>query len=369
MNATEKMQRAKIQLILNQPFFATLAMGFKYEENHEIKTGDIDGITMRYNPKFVDGLTQSKTVGFVAHETMHPAMMHHTRRNGRNPSKWNRACDYAINQMLIDSGFDLPDGALLNPAYKDMTAEKIYSLLPDEPGDNDKGGDKDSGGTGGVKDAPAKTDVEMRIRETEAKQMLQKAVMAGKKAGTIPKAFEHMIQVILTPRVNWKDQLAQFLTERCRNDYTFARPSNRYLWQGLYLPSLQSIEKGKFILVVDSSCSVDDEKLNEFGSDMQSILSEVAESVTVYYVDTKVNNVQEFEGDDDMQLHCKGRGGTDFRPAFHDVEKNGIECAALVYFTDGDCDRFPADPGYPVLWAIYGDVKFNPPFGEVIRVD
>lgn len=367
--AKEKMTKAKVQLILSQPFFATLAMGFNYEECKGIKTADIDGKTMRYNPEFVNKQSLIKTKGLVAHEVLHVAYLHHTRRNGRNAKKWNRACDYAINQILIDSGFELPDGALLNATYQGMSAEKIYSMLPDEPEDNKPGGDNDSGGTGGVKDPPAKTKPEMAKYEAEAKQQLQKAAMAGKKAGTIPKDFVHLIEKILTPEINWKDVLAEFLTEKSRNDYSFARPSNRYLSQGLYMPSLHSVEKGKFIFVKDTSGSVDNEVLNKVARDMQGILSEVAETLTVYDVDTKIQKFREYEGDDEIDLKAVGRGGTDFRPAFKDVEKRGIECAALVYFTDGDCDKFPPDPGYPVLWAIYGDIDFKPPFGEVINVD
>lgn len=134
------------------------------------------------------------------------------------------------------------------------------------------------------------------------------------------------------------------------------------------MPSLQTVERGKFILVIDTSGSIDEQLLNDFGGEMQSILSEVAENVIVYYVDTKIQKIDEFEQDEEMVLQAKGRGGTDFKPAFDHIEKNGVDCAALVYFTDGECNSFPNDPGFPVLWGIYGNDKFKPPFGEVVKV-
>lgn len=364
----DKIAKSKIQLIMNQPFFATLALGFRYEETDQTETADIDGKTLRYNPNFVKDLPMAKLNGLIAHEVMHVANLHHTRRSGRDIAKWNKACDYAINQILIDAKFELPDGALLDPAYVGMSAEQIYAKLPDDP--NDKG-KSDPGGTGGVKDAPGDTEPERKQAEADAKQMLQKAAMIAKKAGTLPAGFEELIKDIMQPKIDWRAVLSEFLTEKSRADYTWRQPSKRYLYAGLYLPSLESVEKGKFIFALDTSSSVDDEKLSEFGSEVQSAVNEVAESLTVYHVDTKVQKIEEFEADDQLVLIAKGRGGTDFRPAFDDIEQKGIEPAALVYFTDGDCSSFPKDPGYPVLWAIYGPLykKFNPPFGDKILIE
>jgi predicted metal-dependent peptidase len=56
-SATDKITKAKIQLLIKEPFFATLALSIKYEECSEIKTADIDGVTMRYNPNFIEKLS------------------------------------------------------------------------------------------------------------------------------------------------------------------------------------------------------------------------------------------------------------------------------------------------------------------------
>ena len=46
----------------------------------------------------------------LAHEVAHPALQHHTRRRDRSPKRWNMACDYAINPLLIDAGLLIPLG-------------------------------------------------------------------------------------------------------------------------------------------------------------------------------------------------------------------------------------------------------------------
>lgn len=376
----DKVTKAKVQLILSQPFFATLALSMKFIEDNTIETACTDGESIRYNSEFINSLDVEKTKGLIAHEVMHVASLHHTRRNGRDADKWNIACDYAINQLLKDSGFTLPEGGLINPAYKNKSSEEIYKLLPDQPKDKNNQGNGNSGGgknsdpgkCGGVSDAPAKTQTEMQQKEAEAKQLVAQAATVARQQGKLPAHLERLIGEVMQARVNWKDVLNNFITEITRNDYTFSFPSKRYLSQGLYLPSLRSIEKGKFIFIVDTSGSVWSyvQLLESIFSEMQSILSEIAETITVYYVDTKIHGEPiEYESDEMLNMNPIGGGGTDFKPAFDHITKNGIEAAAIVYFTDGYCNSFPTDPGIPTLWATYENKNFSPPFGEVVKID
>lgn len=363
-----KITKAKVSLIISQPFFATLALGMKYIECNTIKTADTDGKCIRYNPKFVDELTQDQVTGLIAHEVLHPGFLHHTRRNGRDPKKWNRACDYPINHILKESGFALPDGGLINPKFSGLSAEEIYNLLPDDPKDKDKDSGNDPGGCGGVEDSPAQTQSEAIQIEAEQKQLMIQAATIAKQQGKLPAHLQRLVDEVLQPVINWRDVLNTFLTEKTRNDYTWSKPSKRFLSMGLYLPTLESIDRGEFVLMVDTSGSIDQNLLNEFAGEMQSILSESAKKLTVIYVDTEVNEVQEFECDDEVKLNPIGGGGTDFKPGFDYLDENGLQPAAIVYFTDGYCSSFPVQSDYPVLWATYENKSFAPPFGEVIHV-
>ncbi len=42
---------------------------------------------------------------------------------------WNEAADLAINPILIGNGFTLPAGALIDPAFANLSAEEIYARL------------------------------------------------------------------------------------------------------------------------------------------------------------------------------------------------------------------------------------------------
>lgn len=379
MKSSDKILKAKVKLILDQPFFATLALKMQYVEDPTIKTACTNGKQIKYNPSFIDKLSLDETVGLLAHEVMHPACLHHTRMKNRNPRKWNIAADYAINPMLTASGFKLPSGALIHPQYADLGAEEIYSMLPDDPnndpnnpgnsGDPGDGGDGgDPGGCGGVEASGVKTQQEADQIEAEMKQTLAQAATIAKQRGKMPAHLKRLVDEILAPHVPWKEVLSRFLNQIAHNDYSWSKPNRRYLHTGLYLPSLESIETGDIVLFVDTSGSIDRTLLNQFAAEMQDIAETFKTGFKILYIDSQVAGVQDVEPGEFLELNPKGGGGTDFIPGFTWLEKNGIEPSAVVYFTDGCCNSFPKDPGYPTLWALDNNKAFQPPFGECVHL-
>jgi predicted metal-dependent peptidase len=91
-----------------------------------------DGVSLYFNPEFVETLSSAELIGTLAHEVMHPAVQHHTRRGSRNPKRWNMACDYAINPLLVEAGLTLPKDVLLGRRFRGMSAERICNLLEAE---------------------------------------------------------------------------------------------------------------------------------------------------------------------------------------------------------------------------------------------
>lgn len=379
-----KLIRAKAQLILTQPFFATLMMNKVFVEDTSIKTADINGKTIRYNPEYFDGLPSDQLQGVLCHLVMHVAMMHHTRRNGRDIKNWNKATDYAINPLVIDAGMHLPPDYLISDQYKDLPAEGIYTMLgqkedPDSQnkgqGDGDQDGDgkgkgdgnNDPGGCGGVSDAVP--DYEIPEQELKAKQELAQAVQIARQQGNLPGGIERLVQELLDAKISWKEKLARFVAEISNSDYSFMRPNIRYLHTGFILPGLYSEEAGDIVLMVDTSMSIKEEELNMFATEMQEICSSFKASFLVIFIDTKVAHVQTIEPDEDFHLDPKGGGGTDFRPGFKYLEENNIVPKCVVYFTDGACHSYPEEPEYPVMWAQIGGYKMKAPFGEVINIE
>jgi predicted metal-dependent peptidase len=358
-----------------------------------------DGVSIRFNPGFVAGLSRAVLRSTIAHETMHCAALHHTRRGARDPGRWNIACDYAINPLLVEAGFELPAGALVDPVYSGLSAEDIYDKLPCDTGDNktDQDSDdrdrKDPGGMGGVSDppgadhgagdpgrsgpqnqpkqsgtlarsaAPSPADL-TRQEEAWAIATAQAEATAramGHGAGDAARAIREQV----APKVDWRDVLRRYLSAAAKSDYAWTPPNRRHIARGLYLPSLRSETLGPVVVAVDTSGSIDDATLAAFAAEITALLDEAAPEVThVVYCDDAIAGTETYQPGDVIDLTPRGGGGTAFRPVFGWITGADVQPVCAIYLTDLDGDDFGPAPDYPVLWV--STEKSRAPFGEVI---
>lgn len=381
-SAAQKMVKARANLVMGHPFFGTLALRLKMVPDNSIETSATDGVVLRYNEKYVDKMPLTKVQGMLAHTVMHPAFLHHTRRGNRDKKKWNKACDYSINTILQNAGFDLPEGKYVNPAYNGMTAEHIFTLIPDDPDQGNGGGQpppggggNDPGGDGGVDDSPQSqngggSQSQQNHEEAEWKVAVAQAAHVAKQTGKLPGDLERMMADLLEPQLPWKDILKRFMTEKCNDDFSWKRGNRRFIAQGLYLPSRTSDDAmGEIVIVIDVSGSIGEKELNEFGSEVKGIIDELKPSKTrVMYVDTRIAHMDEFGREDEVKLAPHGGGGTDFRPPFDWLEANQITPKCLVYLTDGYGPFPEQEAHYPTLWCI-NNHDVTPPHGEHLIID
>ncbi len=89
--------------------------------------------------------------------------------------------------------------------------------------------------------------------------------------------------------------------------------------------------------------------------------------VLVLLVNTKVIDAIEVDENTDLS-QIKISGGTDFRPGYDWLERDGREVSCIIYLTDGECYDFPKEDQIcaPTLWLLTKKpyIKWNPPFGE-----
>ncbi|MCG8553024.1 MAG: hypothetical protein MI799_21660, partial [Desulfobacterales bacterium] len=143
--AKNRLLKARADMVLNHPFFASLAMRLTLKEDRTCRTAWTDGKVFGYNPDYINILPREKLVGLSAHTVMHPACNHHLRRKDKDPKTWNKACDYVINPILLDAGLVLPDGFLWDDTYIGKTAEQVYTRLIEGEGEEEsKNEDTDS---------------------------------------------------------------------------------------------------------------------------------------------------------------------------------------------------------------------------------
>lgn len=360
MTAIQAIEKAKVKLLLDHPFFASILLKRPILEDQTILTACTDGEQIWYNPGFIDRLNIHEVCAVLAHEILHIAYGHFFRQAGRKARKWNYACDYAINLTLKDNGFKLPQGALLDEQYRNLAAERIYNLLPEEhelP---------DGLLLGDVSTArPKSQDERDRIIRRTNKDVTE-AIHLARLRGSLPRGIDRFVNALRASQMDWKEILSAFLTARSRIDYSFRKPNMNYLHTGFYLPSLDSQESGRFLLAVDTSGSQSNQQLQVIGNHILTILGLASDPLTVIYCDAEVAGVEVIQPNNPPEkLGFKGNGGTDFKPVASWIEKNRIVPEVLIYFTDGYCNSFPKKPDYPVLWAT-DNLEMKAPYGEII---
>jgi predicted metal-dependent peptidase len=380
--AAKALSLARCRLVLGKDaksaFFATLALRLKLEVMWEADTLATDGKRLVFNPDFINQFTLEEHIALVAHEVMHNALAHHARRGQRDKARWNVAADLAVNPLLIDAGFTLPEGGCIpgRGKYADLpngkSAEEYYALLPGESGGEIEGEGPcpDPGGCGGVMDPGDGSPAACKEAEADAAVAVSQAERVAKQRGDLPGGIARMVEQVLEPKVDWREVLRAFISRFARNDYSWTHPNRRFIHQGLYLPGLRSEELGDVVLAVDTSGSIGRGELNRFAAEAEGILQAYECTLTILYHDASIQHVQTWgPTDGPLVLEPKGGGGTDHRPVFEWIAEQGVDPACLVCLTDLE-SSFPQEPPtYPVLWATVGAGNANAPFGTQVEVE
>jgi len=408
-----KLAAARTRLILDKPFLGALVLRLPMNPAKPdwCKTTATDARAFYYNPEYIGSLTLDQTQFMLAHEALHCALSHFARRQHRVIHKWDLACDYAINPLLIDDGLKPPPNALVMPMYKGMTAEEIYPLIDDndesetldkhaydqdnqsrgsntgrtekdlerqqqEPQQQDQGEQGNQGGErsakpedGGAADEPQPlTPDEQETLSVQWQQRMagaaQQAMQAGKLGGELARMIDHLLQ----PQLPWRMLLARYMTAVSRDDYSYSRPSRR---EGDYvLPSLRS-RQTDLVVAVDTSGSIKDSEIQEFIEEIDALKGQVRARVTLLPCDAALCEGAPFRFEPWEQFsrpdEIKGGGGTSFVPVFQWVEKEGIQPDLLLYFTDADGEFPKQEPHYPVIWLVKGRSKV--PWGQRIQLN
>ena len=400
MTVEQRMSKTRTRLILDKPWYGVLSMHLNVAAA-DCETMQTDGTKLEYSPAFVETLSDAELSGVYAHEVLHCGLRHMYRLGGRDLTQWNEAADFAINQILIDDGFTLPSGALIDASFAGLSAEEIYSKRGSKPKPKDENG----GGTGGMvppppPDAPqsngkgnapcptgsfgppppdAQGDAKDGTKGTDGPpppmsekdwaDVVETATAAVKKAGKLGGSIEREVTRARATDTDWRAILREFIEHTVPSDYSWTSPNRRHIANGVYLPGIVKENTAKLVVAVDTSGSIDAELLSSFGSELSTLIQDARpESVEVIYCNTRVQRTETFTPDDEFTLRAKGGGGTRFSPVFEHVAAADFPPSALIYFTDLDCYDCPAAVDYPVLWAIPEHVTRQPIFGTAVKL-
>ena len=328
-------------------FMSIIFYSLQKEITDSVPTAATNGKKILVNPKFWLGLNTKEKLFLLAHEVMHIALMHLTRRGDRDPELWNIAGDYAINAILAEefSEADLIPGALYNEKFYNWPTEKIYEYLQDRR----KNIPKDAIGSD-IQEGEAKS-CEIQQVVTQAAQM---AEIAGGAIGLQSDVMKQMLQSLKEPTIHWKDALYDFVSKRCKEAYSFTRRNRRY--SSVYLPSMYSLGMGAVGVYMDVSGSVDTEDIRRFLGAVQSLQTDCSpERVDICSFNTEIQDRFSYpRGElvpDYMDLQVSG--GTNINCVYEDFAQKDYDC--IVIFTDG-CFHAPRyETPNNILWIIYDD--------------
>ena len=400
----EKVTKARIQLMLGEPFLSSSVARFPVVDATQKEWCDTmctDGYTIFINSEFCDKLDLDEVCFVFAHEVAHCMFGHIDRRGNRNPEIWNYAIDYATNLLLVDFGLKMPKVGLFDRKYIGMTAEDIYDLLVSKDAANQKGlGEKggvvevavDGFGSGSKtghsgepfdlhlepEDPRAASAREEEMPSKDERQRLRKQIMiqsASKLRGTVAGNFQSEIQMAKGGKIPWQALLSQFFSGLRRDNYRMLPPNKKHLWRGIYLPTMGVPGPDHIVVAVDTSGSMSDDELSKILKEIDRLRSTTQCGMTVMQCDAEIQSIKSYEEWDEPDFNRTrfiGRGGTSFLPVFNWIadqqRTKGMNLDCLFFMTDG-YGNFPAEPPpYPVAWIVTENFMKDIPFGEIIEL-
>lgn len=377
MSHENRLSLAYSKLGLREPFIAAVMTRVKREVSESVSTAATNGSWCKYNPNFMDKCNDEQLFGLALHESLHVVLMHMWRRDGRDPALWNYANDAIINAYIKSRGYQLPDGGVsLSWVTESMSSEEVYDKLKKDQqqakggkggGSGDDDGNSPAGGFDGTGDLEDAVD---EATKTDMEATIVAAAQMAKACGHGSAIIDRIIESVGTPKVRWQDVTHSMLTERAAADYTYLRPSRRFIGSGLYLPSLNTEALGGLAIGFDTSGSMGPRECNQIAAEIQAIVDDLCPAfVEVVYCDYEVTHVERFERDEPLKLKPKGGGGTRFQPVFEHLAQTGEQYCGMIFFTDmeGYLDECE-EPPFPVIWADIGRSHPPEPFGVRVEV-
>ena len=411
LSVQQLMSAGRARLVEREPYLVTAIMSVVTIEKPGMMRGKgwgvagtvapfaiTDGWVMYYDPEVIQHWINTESNAavicewlsmFMAHELGHVLRDHGARqRVGMfHPRKFNRSCDFEINDDILAAGYKSPpDFPGLNPETDPfipkesrkagLTAEEYYYLDTWEPGDDEEGMCAGGSGAGspmeGESDdeADAKSPQQSNNIKKQTAAAIQKAASSGR--GEVPGGWARWAEGELKPPViSWQDQLRMGIctaVEYVRGmvELSYTRPSRRqatwgYSYTSPIMPGWRA-PKPSVMIVIDTSGSMGEEELSRSVSEVKGILDHMDVDVTLMTNDADIHGpVQKISSVSEIALH--GGGGTDFRPPFQYIkDKMDPKPSICVFITDGmgPAHMDPPIPDMQTIWVGVGPHRQRP---------
>ncbi len=382
-----EIQKFKNELLCKIPFYGDFVMNVDFLPDLSIPTACTDGITIRYNPRFMSSLKEGERNFVLMHEIMHIILMHPTRCYGKNPQIANIAADYIVNSTLerlsrpfYEAGITIvrPSSALFSYIGND-NFENLYSKLLKANFDKENPSEKEIKSkvfstikTGNYKNAPVipgnifkdviltpdqliNNSIEEINEATieklkEAFEAYTNTIKSAPRANNLPMHSQspfgsffipnEIISLVEVKPIDWKRVLKSFLNDLVEDDETsYVTPERKYIHMDLILPGhgTKEGEPGNIWAFVDTSGSIGKSELDKFITQLYHLAKQFSCSINLAYWDTKVSDYHKnLKSPKSLFEHPpKSTGGTDINCVYEWITTNKIKFDILLILTDG----------------------------------
>lgn len=361
----EHLARARLRALRLCPYLAAAITSLTFYRADGIATFAVDArLRVFLDPAVLSEWSVNQAAGALIHEVNHVLRGHFVRARGSRQI-WNIASDLEINDDLVRARVELPIGALLpnTLGLPDSQTAEFYAAALQRNSDphsahfaceivgNDEersdhvaprgfGQCRCGSGATGVRDVFETASEPSGVSETRLyriRQLVAEEVLSSA-AGDIPAGLRRWAQGFARP-ITWRTCLQTALrlavrTQSGQVDHEWFRPNRRHRGR-ILLPRLVG-------RVVDVACIVDtsgsmkqsdlDFALGEvLGLRRQAIVGDIhvisCDTVAQYHGLVTRSSIREFA--------LEGGGGTTLQAALDLLDEEGLDCAIVVFITDG----------------------------------
>lgn len=391
--ALPHVEAARNWFIGHFPLLGALASSFEIIEDHQLclRLGiEVAAINMQQREIYINPhahLDELELRFVMAHEMLHAGLRHDARCSGRDAFLWNVACDYVVNEWLVDMGVGrMPDlGVLYDPSLKGESAEAIYDRLVRMKGRHPhrRMATLAGRGHGDILDSSGwwKRGQGVTLDEFYRSCMIQGLHLHElQERGYLSSGLIEEIRALGQPVIPWDVELARWFDQHfppLEKVRSYARLSRRQsatpdiprpLWR---LESLRDEYQRTFGVILDTSGSMGRLVLaKSLGAIASYSLAHEVQAARVVFCDAEAYDQGymsplEIAG----RVKVKGRGGTILQPGIdlleraRDFPKDG----PLLIITDGMCDALRTSRSHAFLMPDNRSLPFNPK-GPIFKI-
>lgn len=300
------------------------------------------------------GYTPEEWKFVLAHEYLHAGLCHHKRCQGRDQYLWNVACDYCINDWLLEMKIgDMPDeGLLYDKSLHNLSAEAIYDIIIKEMRKFKKHATFRGYGKGDIfgNSGPHFEGMDKGVTLDEFfKNSLCEGLdyHVSHSRGYLPAGLVEEVRALAMPPIPWEVQLGRWFDEQfppLEKHRTYARPSRRQgstpdIPRPSYVLQEKNLESRTFGVVLDTSGSMSNAQIGlALGAIASYAVSKDVPFVRLIFCDADATDAGYLAPEDLAgRVEITGRGGTILQPGIDTLEQTTDFPAngPILIITDG----------------------------------